>query len=711
MHVVKFSENHINSKGAAMKQYPSSRIKNTALIGHAGSGKTSLSEAMLFDSGAITRMGTVNDGTTISDYDPEEIKRKISVKTSLVPVEYKDYKINVLDTPGFSDFIGETLSGLYVSDCAIFVACAVTGLGVGAQELWDIAEEDNLPRIIFINRMDKERADFFKTFDSLKASFGKDVVPVHIPIGSEAGFSGVVDILNKKAYTYDNGKQSEVPIPADLTEMVEKYRDVLIEEVVEIDEALLAKFMNDEKITDEEVAAAFQKSVDHKQIYPVLCGSATRNIGIPLLMEAAENWLPSADEKKLVGLDGSERKPVKEDAFSGYIFSTVTEPHVGELSYLRVYSGTLNHSSTVLNSSKNSQDRVGQIFYMKGKNREETQAAVAGDIVALPKMKNASAGDTICDIGKPITYKPLKYPEPTLSISVKPKSKADQEKMGLALNALTHEDPTFKFVHNLETKETIVSGMGDVHIEVMLERQKRRYGVEVEVGAPRIAYRETIKGRSKAQGKYKKQSGGKGQYGDCWLELEPLPRATGFQFIDKIVGGAIPKNYIPSIEKGIREAMAGGVVSGYPVMDVKATLYDGSFHEVDSSDMAFKIAGSMGFKKAFSEAAPILLEPIMTLEINVPDDCVGDIVSDLNKRRGKILGMDQGNIKHQIVRATVPSAEIAKYASDLRSISRGRGYFTSKFLKYEEAPARTQADLKAKYEQLKAAGELGDRTL
>lgn len=692
-----------------MRQYPTDKIKNIVLLGHAGCGKTTIAEAMLFDSGTIQRMGSVTDGNTVSDFDSEEIKRKISIRTSMVPFEYKDYKVNLIDVPGFADFSGEAISGISAADSSIFVACAVSGLGVGAHEFWRLADEKNLPRIIFINRMDKERADYFATLDILRDTFGKDVVPVYIPIGKEASFSGVVDVLNKKAYRFENGKPVEIPMPEDMKDQMQTYREMLIEEVVEIDEALLEKFMNNEEISDEQIADAFQKSVDHKQIYPVLCGSAVKNIGISLLAEAAEHWLPGADEIKLTGLDGTERKASKDDPFSAYVFSTTIEPHVGELSYVRVLSGALNHSSSVFNSSKNASERIGQLFCMRGKNREEVQTAVAGDIVALPKLKSTSTGDTLCDQAKQIVYKAAVYPEPILSIAVKPKSKADQEKMGTAFNALTHEDPTFKVSHNLETKETIISGMGDVHLEVMLERVKKRYGVEIEAGAPRIPYRETIRGKAKGQGKYKKQSGGRGQYGDCWLDIEPLPRGRGFEFIDKIVGGAIPRNYIPSIEKGIKETMAGGVVAGYQVMDVKVTLYDGSYHEVDSSDMAFKIAGSMGFKKVFAEAVPVILEPIMNMEINVPDDCVGDIVSDINKKRGKILGMDQAASKHTIVKTLVPFSEASKYASELRSISRGRGYFSSKFSHYEEAPAKTQQDLKTKYEQLKAAGELREQ--
>ncbi len=693
-----------------MKSYPPDKIKNIVMIGHAGSGKTSITETFAFNSGVITRVGNIVEGNTISDHDSDEIKRHQSIKNCVVPIEYNGYKMNIVDAPGFADFIGEKICGISACDSAIFVACAVSGLGVGATEVWELAESYKLPRIIFMNRLDKERADFDATFSTLRETFGKDVIAIHIPIGKEASFSGMVDVLNKTAYRFENGKKVEIPIPEDMKDQLQKYRDILIEEVVEIDEELLAKFMNNEEITDEQVFKAFQKSVDHDQVYPVLCGSATKNIGISTLMEAAEYWLPGADEKILEGIDGIKKKAANEESFSGYVFATMIEPHVGEMSYVRVLSGVMNHSSAVYNSSKGCDERIGQIFFTRGKQREETQTAQTGDIVAVPKLKGTATGDTLCDKNKQIVYRSPKFPEPIYSIAVKPKSKADQEKMGTALNALTHEDLTFKVTHNLETRETIISGMGDIHLEVILEKQKKRYGVDIEAGAPRIPYRETIKGRAKTQGKYKKQSGGRGQYGDTWLELEPLPRGGGFQFTDKIVGGAIPKNYIPAVEKGIKDTLHSGVIAGYPVMDVKVTLYDGSYHEVDSSDMAFKIAASMGFKKGFAEARPIILEPIMDLDVNIPDDCVGDIVSDLNKKRGKIHGMDQGTAKHQIVKAAVPFAEIAKYASDLRSISRGRGYFSVKFSHYEEVPAKTQAELVAAYEQLKAAGELEVRT-
>ncbi len=693
-----------------MKQYSPDKIKNTALIGHAGSGKTSISEAFLYAAKATTRLGKTEDGSTVSDFDPEEIKRKISIRATVLPFEYKEHKINLIDTPGYSDFIGEAVSSLWAADSAVFVACGVNGLGVGASSLWQLADRYNLPRIIVVNKLDKERSDFFRVLDTLRETFGKDVVPAQIPIGSEAGFSGVINLLTKKAYKFENGAAIETPVPDDMKDAVEKYREMLIEEVVEIDEELLQEFMDNKPISDEEIINAFQKSVDHKQVYPVLCASAAKNIGITLLLDDIIKWLPGADERQFETLTGEKVQCSPSGAFSAYVFSTVIEPHIGELSFARICTGTVAHSSSVFNSSKNTSDRVGQILSMRGKNREELPLGSAGDIVALPKMKSAATGNTLCTQAKAVVYKPALYPEPLMSISVKPKSKADQEKMGTGLNTLTHEDPTFKVSHNLETKETIISGMGDVHLEVMLEKQKRRYGIEIEAGAPRIPYRETIKGKTKAQGKYKKQSGGRGQYGDCWLEIEPLPRGSGFQFAEKIVGGAIPRNYIPAIEKGIKETMLSGVVAGYPVMDVKVTVYDGSYHEVDSSDLAFKIAGSMGFKKGFAEARPTILEPIMNIEIVVPDDCVGDIVSDVNKRRGKILGMDPGPSKHQIVKALTPFSEIAKYASDLRSITRGRGYFSSKFSHYEEVPAKTQADLISKYAALKAAGELSERS-
>ena len=693
-----------------MKQYSPDKIKNVALIGHAGSGKTSISEAFLYDAKVTSRIGRTDEGNTVSDFEAEEIKRKISIRATVLPFEYEGYKINLIDTPGYADFVGEVISSLWAADSAVFVVCGVNGLGVGAGSLWQMADRYNLPRIIIVNRLDKERSDFFNVLDTLRETFGKDVVPAQIPIGKESGFSGVINLLTKKAFKFENGSAVEIPVPEDMKDQLEKYRDMLVEEVVEIDEELLAEFMDNKPISDEELINAFQKSVDHKQVYPVLCGSAAKNIGMSLLMDDIVKWLPNADEREFESITGEKIKCTVSAPFSAYVFSTVIEPHIGELSFVRICGGSVNHSSAVFNSSKNTGDRAGQILSMRGKTREELPAALAGDIVALPKMKSAATGNTLCDQHKQVVFKSARYPEPLMSISVKPKSKADQEKMGTGLNTLTHEDPTFKVSHNLETKETIISGMGDIHLEVMLEKQKRRYGIDIEAGAPRIPYRETIKGRTKAQGKYKKQSGGRGQYGDCWLEIEPLPRGRGFEFAEKIVGGAIPKNYIPAIEKGIKETMVTGVMAGYPVMDVKVTVYDGSYHEVDSSDLAFKIAGSMGFKKGFAEAKPVILEPIMNIEIVVPDDCVGDIVSDVNKRRGKILGMDQGPSKHQIVKALTPFSEISKYASELRSITRGRGYFSTKFSHYEEVPGKTQADLITKYATLKAAGELSDRT-
>ena len=692
-----------------MKQYSPDKIKNVALIGHAGSGKTSISEVFLYDAKVTTRIGRTDEGNTVSDFEAEEIKRKISIRATVLPFECDDHKINLIDTPGYSDFIGEVISSLWAADSAVFVACGVNGLGVGASSLWQLADQYNLPRIIVVNRLDKERSDFFRVLETLRETFGKDIVPAQIPIGSEANFSGVIDLLTQKAYKFENGSSSDIPVPDDMKDKVEKYREMLIEEVVEIDEELLQEFMENKPISDEELINAFQKSVDHKKVYPVLCASAAKNIGITLLMDDIIKWLPNADEREFETITGEKVKCSVSSPFSAYVFSTVIEPHIGELSFVRLCGGSINHSSAVFNSSKNTGDRVGQILSMRGKTREELPTALAGDIVALPKLKSASTGNTLCDQHKQIIFKNAKYPEPLMSISVKPRSKADQEKMGTGLGTLTHEDPTFKVSHNLETKETIISGMGDIHLEVMLEKQKRRYGIDIEAGAPRIPYRETIKGRTKAQGKYKKQSGGRGQYGDCWLEIEPLPRGRGFEFVEKIVGGAIPKNYIPAIEKGIKETMITGVMAGYPVMDVKVTVYDGSYHEVDSSDLAFKIAGSMGFKKGFAEAKPVILEPIMNIEIVVPDDCVGDIVSDVNKRRGKILGMDQGPSKHQIIKALTPFSEISKYASELRSITRGRGYFSTKFSHYEEVPGKTQAELVTKYAALKAAGELDQR--
>ena len=675
-----------------MKEYPPEKIRNVAVIGSGAVGKTSLCEALLFKSNTIARQGSVNEGNTASDFDPEEIRRKISVYATLLPFIWKEHKINLIDTPGYIDFIGEPISAIRIVDGLIVVVDAVSGHGSSLENLWKLADKYLLPRIIVINKLDKSQASFDRTIENLRKKFGKAIVPVEIPIGSEANFSGIHDLLKPEA-------------PAELAEAVSVYKEMLIEGLAEVDDTILTEFLENKEITEAELFETLKKAINADKIIPVFCASSSKDIGIEELLNEIIEWMPPANEREIEGKNNNgeniEIAPSEKEPFSAYVFKTVSEPHIGNLTYLRVYSGSIGSASAVYNASKGKEERIGQIISLRGKTREELPKLVAGDVAVIPKLKLTATGDTLCDKNKMVVFDPAVYPEPVLSFSVKPKNKADQEKMALGLGAFTHEDLTFKTQYHPETKETVISGMGDLHLDVILHRLKERFGIEIEIGEPRIPYKETIVGKTKAQGKYKKQTGGHGQYGDAWLEIEPLPRGRGFEFHDKIVGGVIPKNYVPSVEKGIREAMVGGVIAGYPVVDVKVTLFDGSYHEVDSSDMAFKIAASMGFKKAFQEAKPIMLEPIVEITVNVPPEYVGEVTGDLNKRRGKIL-----NIEADKVGALVPQGEISKYATDLRSFTHGQGGFTTKFSHYEQVPPATQHKLVEVYQKLKEAGDL-----
>jgi len=658
-----------------MKSYPADKIRNVAIIGSGGTGKTSLTEALLYKAGAISRLGKVSDGNTVSDFDPEEVKRKISIHASLLPLEWKDHKINFIDTPGYVDFAGEVYSALSVVEGVVAVIDAVSGIGVGIDSLWQQANQLNLPKIVVITKLDKNQSDFSGKVEIARKKLGKQLVPIHIPIGSEANFKGIYNLLKPDG------------VPAEVKDDYNRYREMLIEATAEVDDTILNDYLENKEIPEAEIVAAIKAGIGSGKIIPILCASSVKEIGIEELLNDVIELLPPAKTS------GS--------GLSAFVFKTMIEPHVGELSFIRVYSGEIKPSSSVFNASKGKDERIGQISTLRGKTKIDLPSISAGDIAVLPKLKNTGTGDTLCDKNNARELPRVNYPEPVASLSVKPKSKADQEKMALGLNSFMHEDPTFKMHYDPETKESVIYGMGDIHLEIILAKLKERFGVEVETGAPRIPYKETIKGKAKGQGKYKKQTGGRGQYGDTWLEIEPLPRGKGFEFADKIVGGAIPKNYIPSAEKGIREAMQGGVIAGYPVVDVKVTLFDGSYHEVDSSDMAFKIAASMGFKKIFQEARPILLEPIVEITTYAPPEFIGDVTGDLNKRRGKI-----NTIESDKVAALVPLGELTKYATDLRSFTHGRGNYTYKFSHYEEVPAATQEKLVAVYQKLKAEGEL-----
>jgi len=670
-----------------LKKHSVETMRNLVLLGHGGSGKTTLAEAMLYSAKAIDRFGKVDDGNSTMDHDPEEIKRKISISTSIAPLEYKEDKVNIIDTPGFFDFVGEVKGAVRAADVACIVVCAVSGVEVGTDKAWGYADEQNLPRVFFINKMDRENANFDKVLSDLRDKYGKNVIPIRIPVGAAETFQGVIDILEHKMYILEGGKMVEKPIPAEYEAKVEEYYQMLTEAVVETDDDLLAKYLEGEEIGREELMAGARKAITNEQVIPVLVGSSLKLIGIISLLDAIVDYIPSpVDRGAMVGVDGTKRMPSEDEPFSALVFKTMADPFVGKLTLFRVFSGVIKSDSQVYNSTREAVERVGQLFLIKGKTQEPVDQLCAGDLGAVAKLQFTFTGDTLCDKDKPIVYPPIQFPEAKLSLAVEPKAKGDEEKISAGLMRLMEEDPTFKVEKNSITHELVASGMGDLHIEVITSKLQKKFGVSVNLKEPKISYKETIKGTTKVEGKHKKQSGGRGQYGHVWLEMSPLPPGGGFEFVDNIFGGAVPKNYIPAVEKGIRETMERGVLAGYPVVDVRVSLFDGSYHSVDSSEMAFKIAASMAFKKGFMEAKPILLEPIMKLEVTVPEEYMGDIIGDLNKKRGKILGMEPDG-KNQIVKALVPQAELAKYAIDLRSMTQGRADFEMVFDHYEEVPS------------------------
>lgn len=668
-----------------------SKIRNTGLISHGSAGKTSLTEAILFNANVINRLGRIEEGNTVSDYDPDEIKRRISINATLVYTEWKGHKLNIIDTPGYADFIGEVVRTLQVVDSCLVLCDAVSGVEVGTELVWEYADKYKLPRAVFINKMDKENADFSKVVDELKNTFSAPIVPLQIPIGKEAGFKGIIDLIRNKAFISTDGRVKEEAIPADLSEEAAAARNSLIEAIAETDDELLEQYLEGEKLTDDQINQTLKVAITQRKIIPALCGSAYHNIGIQPLLDFVTTNLPAPNYLEEITIknpntDKDEERKLSPDApFSARVFKVITDPFVGELTFFKVYSGVLHSGSDVFNATQSHKERVGHICLMEGKERKEIGDVGAGDIAAVVKLKGTKTGDTLCDPAHPAVFGPMDIPEPVMSLAVFPKTKADQEKLSTALHRLSEEDSTFRAYHDHELKQTIIQGMGEVHLELTLERMMRKFGVEIEVEKPKIAYRETIRKSSKGEGKYKKQSGGRGQYGHCFLEIEPLPSGSEFEFENRIFGGAIPSKYVPAVEKGVKEAMNKGVLAGYPVIDTKVILYDGSFHTVDSSDLAFQIAGSFGFKKAFEGASPVLLEPVMDVEVKVAKEYMGDIIGDLNSRRGKIQGMEEHG-GSSVVKAFVPEAEMYKYSTSLRSITHGRGTHKMKFSHYEEVP-------------------------
>jgi len=679
-----------------MKKYETEIIRNLGMFSHGGEGKTSIVDAMLFLAGENTRLGRVDDGTSLMDYEPEEIERKATISSTLACFDWNKYKINMLDTPGDDNFIYDAKLCMRVVDGAVVVVSAVSGVRVQTEKVWEYANDFSVPVCFFINKMDRERADFGRTVEDLRKNFtDKNIVVLQLPIGSEDSFKGMIDLISMKAYIYkddQSGNFERTDIPADLASEAAGYREKLVESAVEMDDEVMERYLNGDAIKDEEIEACLKGGIWGRKLVPVMVGAAAKNMGIQPLLDNLVRYFPNpVYVGKVEGIVPATGKPAERqmDAgapFSAFVFKTITDPFAGKLTLFKVYSGELHPDSVVLNVNKDEKERIGQIFYLVGKKQKAAGFVSVGDIAAVAKLKEAATGDTLCDEKAPIAYPKVALPPPLISFSLHPKSKGDEDKLNTSLGRLIEEDPSIRYSRDEQTKEFIISGMGQIHIEVLAAKMKRKFGVDVELREPKVPYKETIKGRTKIQGKYKRQSGGRGQYGDCWLELEPLPHGAGFEFVDKIVGGVIPRQYIPSVEKGIVDAMEHGILAGYPVTDFRATVYDGSYHEVDSSDMAFKIAASMGFKKGMEQSQPTLLEPIMKVEVIVPEEFVGDIMGDMNSRRGKIMGVEArgGN---QIVKAVTPMAEMLKYAPDLRSMTGGRGTFTMEFSHYEEVPA------------------------
>jgi elongation factor G len=675
-----------------VKDFKIDQIRNIGVVGHGGVGKTSLVEAMLYDGKVTTRLGRIDDGTSLSDYTDDEIERKISIGASLLHLEWKNHKINIVDLPGYQDFTGEVVGGLRVTETALILLSAQAGVEVGSEQVWNIAENYKLARMFFINRMEKEHANFEKALKEAKEGFGQKVVPIQIPIGEGLNFKGVVDLIKMKALYFDpDGKYKEDKIPAEMEGKAKEYQEKLMEAVAETEDAMLEKFFDKGELSGDEVIEGLRKGIVERKIYPLCCGSAWGNIGVTALLDDIVAYLPSpSDFAQIQGMvPGSEKeKQVKispDNSLCAFAFKTVSEPHVGELTFLKVYSGKLQSGMDVYNSTREITERIGQIYALNGRERREIGIVNAGDIAAVVKLKNTKTGDTFCEKKDPVMLPPIDFPKPVINMGIKPKNRGDEEKIANGFAKLREEDPTFIMEVDPDIRQTIIYGQGELHLEVMVDRLKRRFGVEVELEKPRIPYRETINAKAEAQGKYKRQSGGRGQYGDVWLRLEPLPRGTGFEFENDIVGGVVPSKYIPAVEKGVAEAMQEGILAGYKVVDARVTIYDGTYHEVDSSDMAFKIAGSMGFKNAAAKAKPVMLEPIYNLEVIVPEDYMGDVMGDLSSRRGRILGMDrEGNF--QKIKASAPLAELYKYSTSLRSMTQGRGLHRREFSHYEEIP-------------------------
>ena len=691
------------------------KLHNVGILGQGGSGKTSLGEAMLFAAGASPRLGRVQDGTTVLDYEPEEIKHHVSISTAFHSLSWKKHALSLIDTPGYAAFLADAINCMRAFGSAVFVLNPSVGLRVESERLWARANENRISRLLFAAKMDHEQDNASERINAMLQILEAKGVYLQLPIGVEAGFKGVVDLLAMKAYIYegDSGKFAESEIPGDLKNAAAEARQQLLENVSEIDDELLEKYLDGKDLSVEEVKKALREGTRQGKLFPILYGSATRQIGIAQLLDAIADYLPApAEEGEMEGnnpVTGEvEKRPQDPSApFSAYVFKTISDPFAGKLSVMRVVSGKIASDMTCYVPNKQAKEKVGHMFRLEGKKQDGVKEASAGEIVAAAKLKEVTTGDTLCDERAPIQYDgPARF-APVISFALEPKTKADEEKVPQGLHRMMEEDQTIELHRDEETRDFILSGMGQQHIEIIVEKLKRKYGAEVVLKAPKVPYKETIRGSASAQGRLKKQTGGRGQFGDTWIKVEPRPHGAGFEFVDEVVGGAIPRNYIPAVEKGVREAMAVGYLAGYPMVDVRVTLYDGSYHDVDSSDMAFKIAGSLGFKNAVEKAKPVLLEPIMNMEVTVPDECMGDVIGDLNSRRGKVLGMETKG-HSQVIKSRVPMAEVLKYAPDLRSITSGRGEFQMEFSHYEEVPPHLSERVIKEAKARKAAEQEGE---
>jgi elongation factor G len=665
------------------------RIRNVALVGHRGSGKTSVNEALLFTAGAINRLGSVADGTTVSDSAADEKAREMSISGSFSSFRWDDRKINLVDTPGDPSFVADALAALRVCESAVFVVNGVMGVEVTTSRLWERASELGLARTVFVNMLDRERADFFRSLESLKQAFGQHVVATEIPIGSEHELQGVIDLIDMKAYRYDgDGRENceEIDVPAELADQAAEYREKLMDEVAEVSDELMERYLEGEEISHDETVTALKTGVTEGRLFPVTCGAATRNLGINRLLDAFVEDLPSPAKKGPVDLDGTLLEPDESKDLVAFVFKTLADPYAGRVNLFRVYQGVMKHDSHVFNTRAHVKERIGQLLVPQGKESEHADAFGPGDIGAVAKLKETHAGDVIAERDAEVPLKLPAMPRPVMAFAIEAKAKGDEEKMGQALRRLQEEDPTIDFHRDDQTGEQILAGITQIHVEVIVERMKDRFGAEVELHPPHVPYREAIKGGAKSHARYKKQTGGRGQFADCHIEIEPMPQGGGFEFVNAIKGGVIPGGFIPAVEKGVTEAMRTGVVAGFPVQDVRVRLFDGQHHSVDSSEMAFKIAGSMAFKDAMEKAQAVLMEPIMTVTVAVPEENVGDVIGDLNSRRGRPLGMEpKGSVTE--VKAEVPMAEMLSYAPDLRAITGGQGEYSMELARYEEVPA------------------------